>query len=182
MKIYTKTGDQGETGLLGGKRVSKTHPCVEVCGLLDELNSWLGVVRSKLSQGAIYTGLRQIQDDLFCIGATVAGCLGETRKQARVAETRIGELEDWMDVLDEQLPPLTAFVLPGGTELASWTHLARNVCRRAERQLVDLIENESNSESLASELIYLNRLSDLLFLVARTLNVEAGHDETHWIP
>ena len=188
MKIYTKTGDQGETGLLGGKRVSKTHPCVEVCGGLDELNSWLGAIRSKLPQGVIESGLRPVQNDLFCIGTTVAGCMGETRKQARVAETRIGELESWMDALDAQLPPLTAFVLPGVTELASWAHLARNICRRVERQLVGLIEkvgaieSESKLDYFQTELTYLNRLSDLLFLLARTLNVEAGHDEVHWIP
>lgn len=182
MKIYTKTGDQGETGLLGGKRVLKTHPTIEVCGSLDELNSWLGVVRSQIQDETLQSQLLLIQNDLFCIGATVAGCLGETKKEARVAEGRTDELETWMDRLDDQLPPLTAFVLPGGTQTASWTHLARNICRRTERQLVRLIESESKSEYFRNELIYLNRLGDLLFLLARTFNVESGQPETHWLP
>lgn len=184
MKIYTKTGDQGETGLLGGMRVAKHHPCIEVCGSLDELNSWIGVVRSQCADSVIDQGLEQVQIDLFNTGAAVACCLAKTQKKTGVGikPERAEKLEQWMDLLTDQLPEQKAFILPGGTECASWMHLARNVCRRTERHLVELIEVENPISDLSKELIYLNRLSDLLFLLARKLNVVTSHPETEWVP
>lgn len=184
MKIYTKTGDQGETGLLGGVRVAKHHPCIKVCGALDELNSWIGVVRSQCGDQSICGRLEVVQVDLFCIGAAVACCLGESKKKAGVGvqANRSTELEGWIDDLESELPPQTAFILPGGSPTASWIHLARNVCRRAERELVGLIESLSVQSDLSGELVYLNRLGDLLFLLARAINVASDQGETEWLP
>lgn len=184
MKIYTKTGDSGETGLMGGVRVTKHHPCIEVCGALDELNSWIGVVRSQCPDESINRKLETIQADLFCIGAAVAYCLGEPKSRVGVGiqEDRTQGLESWMDDLEEKLPKQTTFILPGGAPIASWVHLARNVCRRAERHLVHLMDQQQTVMKLSKELIFLNRLSDLLFLLARSLNVADGHEETKWLP
>ena len=184
MKIYTKTGDQGETGLLGGVRVAKHHPCIEVCGVLDELNSWIGVTISQCEDETICEKLKTVQVDLFCVGAAVACCLGESKKKAGVGieSGRASELEVWMDNLESELPAQDSFILPGGTQAASWVHLARNVCRRAERQLVRLMETQPVKSDMSGELIYLNRLSDLLFLLARAINVAAGQVETKWLP
>jgi cob(I)alamin adenosyltransferase len=182
MKIYTKTGDQGKTGLLGGLRVSKHHPCIEVCGSLDELNSWIGVIRSQSENQEINSRLEEIQNDLFNIGAAVAGCLGETSKKSGIGvqPDRAEQLEQWMDDITETLPPQRAFLLPGGAPTASWTHLARNVCRRAERNLVLMLDTEETKLDLSRELVFLNRLSDLLFLLARSFNFESNHAETEW--
>ncbi len=184
MKIYTKTGDAGETGLMGGVRVAKHHPCIEVCGTLDELNSWIGVVRSQCCDDSTNQKLEKVQADLFCIGAAVACCLSEPKSRAGVGVEpgRSAELENWMDELDRELPKQTTFLFPGGAPDASWVHLARSVCRRAERQLVRLMTEEQLVLDLSQELVFLNRLSDLLFLLARTLNVAANHEETKWLP
>lgn len=184
MKIYTKTGDLGETGLLGGVRISKNHPSIEVCGALDELNSWIGVLISQCSMTDDLEALKSIQCDLFCLGGAVAVCLAESGKKSGtgVERGRVESLEQWMDQLTEQLPAQNAFILPGGTTSASWVFVARSVCRRAERGLVDLLESEPLVKDLSYELIYLNRLSDLLFLLGRKLNVDAGQAEQEWLP
>ena len=187
MKIYTKTGDQGETGLLGGKRVSKSHPGVEACGSLDELNCWIGLIRSQLSGqeqfgNGVDEELARIQNDLFFIGTVAAGALGGSKKDARLSSERVRELEDAMDQMMEQLPEQTAFILPGGNQAASSIHLARSVCRRAERALVYLQETDSVVMQMDQELIYLNRLADWLFLFARKVNFETSTEEVYWIP
>ena len=197
MKIYTKTGDQGETGLLGGIRVSKSHLAIGVCGTLDETNSLIGLARSSLadqptedSNSDLDSLLGQIQNDLFDLGSRVAACLGESQRPPEFPVSRIFELEQQIDLYQTKVPPLTAFILPGGNQAGSVLHLARSVCRRSERDLVNLIETISSSpkplkpnesaQNLATEMMYLNRLSDLLFVLARVANVQVGHPETQW--
>lgn len=179
MKIYTKTGDHGETGLLGGVRVSKNHVCIEVCGTLDELNSMIGLVRSDLPEGAVNSLLLQIQNDLFDLGGRVAGSLGQTARRPGFGENRIAILESNIDEIQSKLPALTNFILPDGCAESCQLHLARAVCRRAERNLVALREMETGCD-LSVELVYLNRLSDFLFVAARYLNNLAGQTETAW--
>ena len=191
MKIYTKTGDKGETGLLGGIRVSKSHLAVTATGAIDETNSLIGMVRS-LSIGAeIEAVLEQVQHHLFDLGSRVAACLTTQSRAADFPAPRAEELEQSIDRFQEKLPPLTAFILPSGSTAGSTLHLARAVCRRAECELVRLIETERSSVAkdalaepsnlLEQELIYLNRLSDLLFVLARYANQQAQKSETLWL-
>ncbi len=179
MKIYTKTGDAGETGLLGGVRVSKNHVCIEVCGTLDELNSMIGLVRSGMPNEAVNLLLLQIQNDLFDLGGRVAGSLGKSTRRPGFGEHRIAFLEANIDEIQSKLPALTNFILPDGCAESCQLHLARAVCRRAERSLVGLRELGTECD-LAAELIYLNRLSDFLFVAARYINNLAGQTETAW--
>ncbi len=185
MKIYTKTGDQGETGLLGGIRVPKSHLAIEVCGCLDETNSLIGLVQCHLGSAEnencrIVSGaLSQIQNDLFDLGSRVAACAGESSRPADFPTTRIEQLEQWIDQYQEQLPPLTQFILPGGGLAGSTLHFARSVCRETERRLVSLIESGVQRD-LKDEMIYLNRLGDLLFVMARLVNLQEGSTETNW--
>lgn len=179
MKIYTKTGDQGETGLLGGMRVSKNHVCIEVCGTLDELNSMIGLARSGIPNEAVDSLLLQIQNDLFDLGGRVAGSLGETTQRPGFDENRVKYLEAHIDEIQSKLPGLTHFILPAGSAESCQLHLARAVCRRAERKLVELRASVTGRD-LSLELIYLNRLSDLLFVAARYINTLAGQTETAW--
>jgi len=190
MKIYTKTGDKGETGLLGGVRVSKSHLAISACGALDETNSILGVVGSALRTHSakkvapvgfddVDQVLTQIQNDLFDIGSRVAACLGDSKQAVDFSETRAQELEQEIDRFESELPALTAFILPGGNQIGSSLHLARSVCRRAERTMVSLTES-GIEQQLGRELIYLNRLGDLLFVLARVANVRSGIAETKW--
>jgi cob(I)alamin adenosyltransferase len=181
MKIYTKTGDAGTTGLFGGGRVGKDHPRVEAYGDVDELNATLGVARAAEVMPRIDEVLVPIQRDLFAIGALLATPDREKMRQhlekARVDEDRVAQLERAIDDADRELEPLRAFVLPGGTPKAAALHVARTVCRRAERRVVRLQADEEIPQLVV---VYLNRLSDLLFTLARLANRRAGAGEVTW--
>jgi cob(I)alamin adenosyltransferase len=179
LKIYTKTGDQGETSLLGGVRVSKSHICIEVCGSLDELNSVLGLVRSGEITGELNRILLAVQNDLFDIGGRVAGCLGETNRLPELDPARCAALESRINEFQSGLPELKQFILPDGSPSGCRLHLARSICRRAERNLVSLMQLPLQLD-LQSELVYLNRLSDFLFVAARFTNLKANQPETPW--
>jgi len=181
MKIYTKTGDQGDTGLFGGGRVPKNHPRVEAYGDVDELNASIGLARSIELMPRIDEVLVPIQRDLFAIGAILATPDREKMKQhlekARIDADRIAQLEHAIDDGDRELEPLKAFIVPGGTPKAAALHVARTVCRRAERRVVQL---QADTELPELVVIYLNRLSDLLFTLARVANRRAGAGEVTW--
>lgn len=179
MKIYTKTGDKGETGLLGGVRVSKSHLAIRACGALDETNSCLGLARSESLPDSVEKALVQIQHDLFDLGARVAGCLGKSDRPPEFPLARSEELEQLIDQFEEELPQLEAFILPSGSRSGSTIHLARAVCRRAERDLVELSGSDLDYD-LSNEMIYLNRLGDLLFVLARFVNQQNSCPETSW--
>lgn len=183
MKIYTKTGDRGDTGLFGGGRVSKDHPRVEAYGEVDELNAALGLARSIELMPRIDEVLAPIQRDLFAIGALLATPDREKMRQhlekARIDELRIQELEQAIDDAERELEPLTAFIMPGGTPKAAALHVARTVCRRAERRVVHL-QHDDQVPLPALTVIYLNRLSDLLFTLSRLANKRAGAGEVTW--
>lgn len=182
MKIYTRTGDRGETGLLGGHRVAKSHPAIEVCGDLDETNAAIGLAVATGIADELRAVLEPVQQDLFDVGSHVAACLGTQRPTPALRADRVAELERLIDAHDAVLPPLTAFVLPGGSPAGAALHLARTVCRRAERGLVRLLEARPDAGRLADDLVYLNRLADLLFVLARHVNHAAGQPETRWLP
>ncbi len=181
MKIYTKTGDAGETGLFGGGRVGKDHPRVEAYGDVDELNAAIGVARSAEAMPRIDEVLVPVQRDLFSIGAILATPklekMREQLEKARVDDTRIGELEAAIDACARELEPLRSFIVPGGTQKAAALHVARTVCRRAERRVVRLRQDVEIPEIVV---VYLNRLSDLLFMLARVANKHAGRGEVTW--
>lgn len=181
MKIYTRTGDAGTTGLFGGGRVPKDDLRVEAYGDVDELNAVLGMARSIEMMPRIDEVLVPVQRDLFAIGALLATPDREKMAQhlakARIDEERIAELEHAIDDGEQELEPLTAFIIPGGTPKAAALHVARTVCRRAERHVVRL-QHDVELPPLA--VIYLNRLSDLLFTLARLANRRAGAGEVTW--
>jgi cob(I)alamin adenosyltransferase len=181
VKIYTKTGDTGETALFGGARVSKTHPRVEAYGDVDELNAAIGLARCVEMLPRIDEVLVPVQRDLFAIGALLATPDREKMKRhlekARIDEERITQLEDAIDEGDRELEPLKAFIIPGGTPKAAALHVARTVCRRAERRVIALMGDEEIPQIVV---IYLNRLSDLLFTLARVANRRAGAGEVTW--
>lgn len=184
MKIYTKTGDAGTTGLFGGTRVPKHHIRIQSYGTVDELNSWLGLLADQPVDGKHQAFLRKIQDRLFTAGAMLATEPEKKRNSSRFSTpklkaTDITDLEDEIDRLNEELPPMTHFILPGGHASVSYCHIARTVCRRAERMTVLLHEQSPVDEIL---LAYLNRLSDYLFVLARRWSAELGADEIKWIP
>lgn len=178
MKIYTKTGDDGTTSLFDGTRVSKDHLRVDAYGDVDELNAVLGVVQSQLSDPQIGAILTQIQNDLFALGAQLANPAQKKQKdKAKFGEDKVTVLERAIDTFEAELTPLTNFILPGGTGAASHLHLARTVCRRAERKVIHL----SHTESVDGVIIhYLNRLSDFLFVVGRLINKRAGKPDVLW--
>jgi len=177
MKIYTKTGDDGSTGLFSGKRVSKCSSFVEAYGSVDELNSFVGFSIAACNDEQIKGLLVQIQHDLFVLGADLATPMDRETKIERLKEVRISRLEQNIDDLDEELDELKEFILPGGSELASRLHLCRVVSRRAERRLTaHCAQNEVNELCI----IYLNRLSDLFFILARTVNKRSQMTDTHW--
>lgn len=179
MKIYTKTGDAGETGLFGGARVSKASLRVEAYGEVDELNSTIGWARVVVSDSDLDALLNQIQNDLFEVGAELGSTAERKQKTAMplIAERQVEALERAIDKYEEGPHPLTSFVLPGGSESAARFHVARCVCRRAERSLVAL----GAKETLRGELFrYINRLSDLLFVLARFANHSAGVEDIPW--
>ena len=181
MKIYTKTGDTGDTGLFGGGRVAKNHPRVEAYGDVDELNAFLGAVRATDPMPRVDDVLAPIQRDLFAIGALLATPDREKMRQhlekARIDDARIADLEHAIDDGDAELEPLRAFIVPGGTPKAAALHVARTVCRRAERRVVELA---AETEIPQVVIIYLNRLSDLLFTLARVANRRAGRVDEPW--
>jgi cob(I)alamin adenosyltransferase len=181
MKIYTKTGDRGETALFGGGRVPKDHPRVAAYGDVDELNSVIGVIRSTEPAALFDPLLESIQRDLFSIGGHLATPdperVRKALEKAALSPERVNEFERAMDEAERELSPLKAFVLPAGTPKASALHLARTVCRRAERSVVHLAQS---NEVPGLFLIYLNRLSDLLFTFARLANHRAGVKDVTW--
>lgn len=184
MKIYTRTGDDGTTGLFGGGRVSKSHIRVDAYGTVDELNSVLGVARATNPKDAEMDDiLVELQETLFVLGADLATPLrpgGDKPYTMRLPEGSASALEDIIDRCEEDLEPLKNFILPGGTLQATQLHLARTICRRAERMVVDFMDR---GEAFNGEiLIYLNRLSDLLFVLGRWANHRAGYPETPWKP
>ncbi len=179
MKIYTKTGDAGETGLFGGPRVRKSDARVEAYGDVDELNAAIGAVRAGVEDPELEAHLARIQDELFCVGADLATPAdAKARSAIPAVEPRWAErLEGAMDAWDAELPPLRQFVLPGGTRTGAALHLARCVCRRAERRAVALA---AEAEVAPPVLAYLNRLSDFLFVAARVANHRAKKEEPLW--
>ena len=183
VRIYTRTGDTGDTGLFGGGRVPKNHPRVEAYGDVDELNAAIGFSRAIEQMPRIDEVLVSIQRDLFAIGALLATPDREKMRQhlekARVDDDRIGQLERAIDDGDRELEPLRSFIVPGGTPKAAALHVARTVCRRAERRVVSLTESGID-EIPQVVVIYLNRLSDLLFTLARVANRRAGAGEVTW--
>lgn len=187
MKIYTKTGDKGTTALFGGTRVPKHHIRIESYGTIDELNSYIGLIRDQDINPEYKSVLIEIQDRLFTIGAILATPpekvilkSGEKRLQnLGISEEDILFLEKQIDQMEQTLPPMTHFVLPGGHTTVSYCHIARCVCRRAERLAVQLHETEPTEELV---LKYLNRLSDYLFMLARKLSQNLHANEVKWIP
>ncbi|ARA92877.1 MAG: cob(I)yrinic acid a,c-diamide adenosyltransferase [Bacteroidetes bacterium] len=183
MKIYTRTGDTGSTALFGGGRVSKDHPRIRAYGTVDEANSVLGLARSHLQAqpGADLAEpiLGRLQEELFVLGADLATPLDAGPTVPRIDPRHVLRLEEDIDRLEADLPPLKHFILPGGTPAAATLHVARTVCRRAERHVVEAMADEPLNEQ---GLIYLNRLSDLLFVLARWVNRRAGVSESTWAP
>jgi cob(I)alamin adenosyltransferase len=181
VRIYTGTGDQGTTGLFGGGRVEKDDPRVEAYGAVDELNACIGVAAAHLDPGPLTERLTEIQGDLFTLGAEL-GCV--PGKEDRLGLTLIADgdarrLETLIDEIEKRLSPLKTFVLPGGTLAAAFLHQARTVCRRAERRV---IASRAGGSIRAQVLVYLNRLSDLLFVLAREANRQASREEQPWAP
>lgn len=182
MKLYTRTGDDGSTGLFGGDRVRKDHARIEAYGAVDEVNAHLGLALAACtSPGDVAEVLAPIQSRLFDLGADLATPAGSAHedKVKRLTEAEVVELEDAIDVIDGRNDDIRAFVMPGGTELAARLHVARVVCRRAERAMVALAENEPLNPAA---LRFVNRLSDLLFAAARLANKSAGVADVPWVP
>ena len=181
MKIYTKTGDTGDTGLFGGGRVAKDHPRVAAYGDVDELNSSLGVVRATAPGPFFDALLESVQRDLFAIGGHLStpdpARVAKALEKAELSQERVEAFERLMDDADQELPPLRAFVLPAGTPKAASLHLARTVCRRAERSVVRLSHEAEVPELF---IVYLNRQSDLLFTLARLANHRDGAGDVTW--
>lgn len=180
MKIYTKTGDKGFTSLIGGTRVPKHHLRIESYGTVDELNSYIGLIRDQDIGIHAKEVLKHIQDRLFTIGASLAADPEKSKMvipDLNLADVEL--LENEMDAMDEQLPQLKHFILPGGNNAISFCHIARCVCRRAERIVVHLAEQSTVDEKVS---VYLNRLSDYLFTLARKIGDEHKIPENKWIP
>lgn len=180
MKIYTRTGDSGQTSLLGGTRVPKHHLRIECYGTTDELNSWIGLVRSGFEDNHVELVLDTIQNNLFVIGSHLAA--DPTKPNIKIPELNerdITMLEDEMDAMDKQLPALKNFILPAGSTVVAHCHIARCVCRRAERLVTHLSETEQVQQGA---LIYLNRLSDYLFVLGRYIAHQTGVEEIVWKP
>jgi cob(I)alamin adenosyltransferase len=180
-RIYTKTGDQGETGLGDGSRVPKDHHRVCAYGAVDELNAMLGTITASFSHMAETSLLKTVQNDLFDVGADLCVPPQENeplKSRLRVTAEQVTRLEEAIDRLNLHLQPLTSFILPGGRPEAAWLHVARTVCRRAEREAVSLSHHETINPLI---IIYLNRLSDLLFVLARVAN-DNGQEDVLWQP
>ncbi|MCX6310845.1 MAG: cob(I)yrinic acid a,c-diamide adenosyltransferase [Bacteroidetes bacterium] len=186
MKIYTKTGDKGQTSLIGGTRVPKNHIRIEAYGTVDELNSWIGLLRDMIPDKNVISTLIEIQDRLFTIGSILAtdpekskarGEQGRTMKLPELHPEDISKLEKEIDAIDAVVPPMKSFVLPGGHPIVSHCHIARCICRRAERCTIHLTEEFPVEEIVIQ---YLNRLSDYLFMLSRKLSQDLGAVEIPW--
>ncbi len=179
MRIYTRTGDTGETSLRHGQRVRKDHRRIEVSGALDELCAWLGFARTSSTDIELDNLLTRIQQDIFALSAAVANPTGDVATPEKVAFSvdKVSALERAIDRAEAALPPLKHFILPGGAEPAARLHVARTICRRAERRLAGLAAEEAIAPVF---LAYVNRLSDLLFVLARLANHRAGNPEIPW--
>jgi cob(I)alamin adenosyltransferase len=179
LKIYTKTGDSGETGLFGGPRVRKDSPRIEAYGTVDELNAMLGVARAEPLAPDIDHLLARVQSELFEVGAELATPDPQRHGTSLVGPRQISALEAAIDHFEATLAPLKQFILPGGTRGAAALHVARTVCRRAERRLVALVH--APNETISNDIVvYLNRLGDLLFVLARTANAASGQADVPW--
>ncbi|MEN9999876.1 MAG: hypothetical protein RI922_2866 [Bacteroidota bacterium] len=180
MKIYTKKGDNGTTGLIGGTRILKSSLRIEAYGTIDELNSYIGLVRDQDIHESYKKQLIEIQDRLFTIGSSLAADPEKsTMKIPDLHASDIELLEKWMDEMEEALPEMKNFVLPGGHQTVSFCHVARCVCRRGERIIVDLNQHEFVAELVIS---YVNRLSDYLFVLSRKITLDLGAIEQPWQP
>jgi cob(I)alamin adenosyltransferase len=180
MKIYTKKGDAGETSLIGGTRVPKCSMRIESYGTVDELNSHLGLIRDQNIEEETKRQILEIQDRLFTIGSSLASDPGKSKmKIPGLFDQDVENLEQWMDEMDAKLPEMKSFVLPGGHQTVSFCHIARCVCRRAERIIVDLMQNE-HVDALIPR--YINRLSDYLFVLSRKLTQDLDASESPWVP
>lgn len=182
MKIYTKTGDKGETGLMGGERVSKDHIRINAYGTVDELNSFIGFAITEVKSQEIKDILIDIQNKLFVVGSDLATPENEKNKKLniqRTSEDFITKAENDIDFITDKLEPLRNFILPGGSKGAAMLHICRTVSRRAERQVVELKKMDYISDNI---LIFLNRLSDLFFVLSRYENQVSGFSETKWNP
>jgi cob(I)alamin adenosyltransferase len=179
MKIYTKTGDRGDTRLFDGTKVRKYEDRVEAYGSVDELNAFIGAAASFLSDAQLVAMLADIQKDLFSVGAQLAdpGFKDQSRAKFKLPSERITALENAIDTFETELPPLRQFILSGGGQAGAMLHVARTVCRRAERQVVSLSEKVEVNPDL---IVYLNRLSDFLFVIARVINHRQGKQEIPW--
>lgn len=177
-KIYTKTGDDGTSGLIGGTRVEKSDMRLEAYGTIDELNSWIGLIRTANLDTDSMNTLEFIQNKLFEIGSHLATDQSKKRiVNQSCSENDVEVLEKEIDRMQKELPELKNFILPGGCQIASYTHIARTVCRRAERRMNVLLPQVDVQKQV---LIFVNRLSDYLFVLARYVNQKMGHDETIW--
>jgi cob(I)alamin adenosyltransferase len=191
MKIYTQTGDQGKTSLISGERVPKSHPRVRACGEVDELNAVVGALAAHLPPGseAVAAELRRIQSELLQAGAWLSATPGsdtQSRLTPMGADT-VRRIEGVIDALSAGLPELKAFILPGGHVAAAWSHVARTVCRRAERTVIELVQAEGRADAppaahgqLGPVVMFLNRLSDYFFVLARSLNQTTGIGDVPW--
>lgn len=180
MKIYTKTGDKGETSLIGGTRVPKYHDRIEAYGTIDELISYIGLIRDQEIKDHYKDVLIQVQDRLMtCASIIATDCENCKVKIPELYSADIELLEKEIDAMESELTPLTSFILPGGHSVVSFCHVARNVCRRTERNSLKVKDQFKNSEKVIQ---YLNRLSDFLFVLSRKLSVDLGAKETPWKP
>lgn len=179
-KIYTKTGDDGTTGLVGGNRVKKSNLRLDAYGTVDELNAYIGLLRSMISDEAVQNLLLEVQNKLFVIGSKLASDEKgiQFTKSLDCSGTSIENLEKAIDQYEEDLPVLKNFILPGGSQLVSYCHIARTVCRRAERRVVRLAETTEMEEIIVH---YLNRLSDYLFVLSRKISKDQGVEEKPWV-
>ena len=178
MKIYTKTGDDGTTGVQGGKRISKSNLRIKAYGMIDELNANIGLVLSKKFDDDIENLLRNIQNDLFVVGSDLSNP-DLTNMKNRITTEMVTNVEKTIDRLENELPPITNFILPGGHEVASLIHISRTIARRAETIVISLNEKEKINDECIK---FLNRLSDLLFVVARIVNKKNGFNDIIWKP
>lgn len=182
-RIYTRTGDNGTTALVSGTRIKKSQERISLYGEADELNSFIGFAVSLLDSSFDKKFLEEIQSSLFDLGSNLA-CEKEKRegfKLPKVSEILIKEIEQEIDKMDSELPPLSNFILPGGTQASSAFHVCRTVCRRLERSMVDF-QDKFSQEISETDLKFINRLSDYFFILARFINVKAKHTEVNWVP
>lgn len=179
MKVYTKKGDKGETSLIGGVKVSKAETRIHAYGTVDELNSYMGILRAQITKDSVVETIAEIQDRLFTLGSLLASHPTSKMIVPDIQESDIELLEHQIDGMNEMLPELKSFILPGGNTLEAHCHVARCVCRRAERWAVQLSQLEAVEDILIK---YLNRLSDYLFVLARFVNYLAGTTEIEWKP